>query len=72
MRFVRVFYEGTVHEYTDLSITLLRRDCLLFYVRTTPSFVDLSSLRETSRSLFKVDDVPNRAEVLSERVNELL
>jgi hypothetical protein len=56
----------------DILITLLRRECLLFYVRTTPSFGDLGGLHETSLGLLKVDDVPNRAEVLRERVSELL
>ena len=55
-------------EYTVLLITLLRRNCLLnclsFYVRTSQSFGNLGSLRETSLGLLKVDGVPNRAKVL--------
>ena len=50
-------------------ITLSRRQCLSLSVRTSPLFGDLSSLRETSLDL-KVDNVPNRAEVLREPVNE--
>ena len=45
----------------------------IIYVRTTPpSFRKLGSFRETSLSLLKVNDIPNRAEVLRERLNELL
>jgi hypothetical protein len=33
------------------------------------SFGDLGSLQETSLGLLKVDDAPNRAEVLRERVD---
>ena len=45
----------------------------IIYVCTTPpSFRKLGSFRETSLSLLKVNDIPNRAEVLRERLNELL
>ena len=36
----------------------------------TLSFGDLGSLHETSLGLLKVDDVPNRAEVLRERMDQ--
>ena len=50
-------------------ITVLRRQCLSLYVRTSPLFSNLCGLRETSLDV-KVDNVPNRAEVLREPVNE--
>jgi hypothetical protein len=57
---------------TLILITLRWRECLLFYVGARHRFGHLGSFRETSLGLLKIDDVPNRAEVLRERVNELL
>ena len=50
-------------------ITVLRRQCLSLYVRTSPLFSNSCGLRETSLD-FKADNIPNRAEVLREQVIE--
>jgi hypothetical protein len=50
-------------------LTTLILERVYFRERTTPSFDDLGSLHETSLGLLKVDDIPNRVEVLHERVD---